>query len=374
VLLSLVCCLQAAYAGEPAKVAVFTGEFGSKEVVEAVGMIYAEQSALRGAVALQIYTPRDLSEQALSEIGASRLVLVLHHSMDEREDRRLAEELTPRLEKAIKAGATVYGSSEHLFPKGYDAQRFVVDERMRAYFSAGDPANVKNGFLYVMTKALGVKVSHDEPLRTPRARLAFGLYERRSRLSTGDYQQYLQAYRQARPGFDPQAPWIGIVFLGNGRTGETNLLDMVAGGLENAGFNVLPAYGYPSEKAIEQFSLDEQGKSRVRLVVAMALKMGVNSKVASPILSKLGVPVINAITSYYKSYPEWKQSPVGLDLFERGWTVAQPELAGAIQPTVVGTHETVVDATTGLKYVEERGVPSRVKMLVERVKRWVVLQ
>ncbi len=244
VVLSLACCLQAAYAGEPAKVAVFTREFGSKAVVKGVGMLYAEQPALREAVAVQVYTPRDLSEQALSEIGGSRLVLLLHRPMDEREDRRLAEILTPRLEKAVKAGATVYGSSEHLFPKGYDAHRFVVDRQMDAYFQGGEAVNIKNGFLYVMTKALGVKTPYGEPVRTPLPRLAFGLYERRSYLSTGDYQRYLQAYRQARPGFDPQAPWIGIVFLGYDKEGEANLLNMVAEGLENAGFNVLPAYGY----------------------------------------------------------------------------------------------------------------------------------
>jgi cobaltochelatase CobN len=359
---------------EPAKVAIVVGEFGSRAIVEGVGMLYAEHDALRQEAALQIYTPRGLSGEALKAIGNSRLVLILHHPMDEREDRRLAEQLTPQLEKAAKGGATVYGTSEHLFPKGYDAHRFVVDQGMGRYFSGGGAVNVKNGLLHVMTKALGIKATVAEPLRTPRPRLAFGLYERRSHLSSGDHAQYLQAYRQARPGFSPRAPWIGIVFMGYGKSGESGLLDTLANAFEEAGFNVLAAYGYPSEKAIEQFFLDEQGKSRVRLVVAMGLKMGVRTDVAVPLLGRVGVPVINAITSYSKSEAEWRRSPAGLDLFERSWTVAQPELAGAIQPIVVGSHEAVVDPKTGLTYYEELGIPSRVTMLVQRVKRWIALQ
>jgi cobaltochelatase CobN len=360
--------------GEPARLIIVAGEFGSRAIVEGVGMLYAEDAALRQTIAVQVYTPRGLSCEALRAIAGARLVLILHRPMGEREDRRLAEQLTPQLEKAAKAGATVYGTSEHLFPKGYDAACFVVDRRMGSYFSAREAMNVKNGLLYVITKTLGIKATIAEPLRTPRPRLSCGLYERRSHLSTGDYRQYVQAYRQARPGFNPQAPWIGIVFVGYGRSGESGLLDTLSDALEGAGFNVLPAYGYPSEKAIEQFFLDEHGKSRVRLVVAMGLKMGVNSAMAVPLLGKLGVPVINAITSYYKSEDEWRRSPVGLDLFERGWTIAQPELAGAIQPTVVGTHAAVVDPKTGLKYYEELGIPSRIAMLVGRVKRWIALQ
>jgi cobaltochelatase CobN len=360
--------------GEPARLAIVAGEFGSRAIVEGVGMLYAGDAALRQAVAVQVYTPRGLSDEALRAIAGARLVLILHRPMDEREDRRLAEQLTPQLEKAARAGATVYGTSEHLFPKGHDAQRFVIDRRMGSYFSSREAVNVKNGLLYLISKTLGIKATIAEPMRTPRPRLSCGLYERRSHRATGDYQQYVQAYGQTRPRFNAQAPWIGIVFVGYGRAGESGLLDTLADALEDAGFNVLPAYGYPSEKAIEQFLLDEHGKSRVRLVVALGLKMGVNSAVAVPLLSKLGVPVINAITSYYKSEDEWRRSPVGLDLFERGWTIAQPELAGAIQPIVVGTHAAVVDPKTGLKYYEELGIPSRVAMLVARVKRWIALQ
>ena len=375
VLLSLVSCLQTAHSGEVAKVAVFTGEFDSKVVVEAVGTIYAEQPALRAAVMLQVYTPRDLSEQALNTIGVSRLVLLLHRPMDDREERRISEVLLPHLEKVVRAGGIVYDATgEHLFPKGREGRGFMVDAKIRDYVSAGGPVNIENGLLYAMTKALGVKASYAAPATVARPGLAFGLYERRSQRVTADYQQYLEAYRLSRPGYDAKAPWIGIVLLGYGTTEGTNVLDMLAKGLESAGFNVLVAYGYPSEKAVEKFFFDSDGKSRVRVVVALAMKMGVNPEVALPILTKLGVPVINAITSYGKSYAEWKQSPIGLDLFERGWTIAQPELAGAIQPIVVGTHETEADTKTGLKYVEERGVPARVAMLVERVKRWIVLQ
>ena len=230
-------------------------------------------------------------------------------------------------------------------------------------------------YLYVLAKTLGIKEAYDEPARPPSSSSPrYRFYERRSHTSTADYAQYLAAYRKARPGFDPRAPWIGIVFIDPNPSPEPGTVDVVAEALEKAGLNVLPASGYPSEETIEKSFLDAGGKSRVRLVVALGLKMGVRSKVAVPLLEKLGVPVIDAITCYGESYDQWRRSPVGLDLFERGWTVAQPELAGAIQPIVVGTHETVTDPQTGLKFVAEQGIPSRIAMLVQKIKRWLVLQ
>ena len=357
----------------PATMAVITREFGSRAVVEGVGMLYAEYPELRQTVAFQVYTPRDLSDEALKAIGDSRLVLILHGPMDEREDRRLAKQLGPQLARAAKTGGTVYGASDHLFPKDYDAGSFVIDPRLRSFFSEGS-GSIKNGYLYVLTKTLGIKASYHEPAQSPGSFSSRRLYERRSHTLTADYDQYLAAYRKARSGFNPRAPWIGIVFIDPNRSPEPGVVDSVAESLEKEGLNVLPACGYPSEETIENFFFDAGGKSRVRLVVALGLKMGVRSKVAVPLLEKLGVPAIDAITCYSESYDQWRRSPVGLDLFERGWTVAQPELAGAIQPIVVGTHETVTDPQTGLKYVAERGIPSRVAMLVQKIKRWLVLQ
>lgn len=187
----------------PATMAVITCEFGSRAVVEGVGMLYAEYPELRQTVAFQVYTPRDLSDEALKAIGDSRLVLILHGPMDRREDRRLAKQLGPQLARAAKTGGTVYGASDHLFPKDYDAGSFVIDPRLRSFFSEGS-GSIKNGYLYVLTKTLGIKASYHEPAQLPGSFSLCRLYERRSHTLTADYDQYLAAYRKARSGFNPR--------------------------------------------------------------------------------------------------------------------------------------------------------------------------
>ena len=77
----------------------------------------------------------------------------------------------------------------------------------------------------------------------------------------------------------------------------------------------------------------------VRLIVAIGWKVGVNPQTAVPLLSTLGVPVIDAITLQNKSAEEWKRCPVGLDIFERAWQVGNPEMGGIIQPTVIASKE-----------------------------------
>ncbi|MEW6410496.1 MAG: cobaltochelatase subunit CobN, partial [Nitrospirota bacterium] len=137
--------------------------------------------------------------------------------------------------------------------------------------------------------------------------------------------------------------------------------------------NVLPVYGYPSENAIERFFLSPT-QCRVRLIVAMGMKIGVNPKIAIPLLSRLNVPLINAVTLYSQSKDEWERSPVGLDIFERTWQVAGPEMAGIIQPTVIASKERAIDKETGIEYIEERPIPERIKRLTSRVKAWINLQ
>jgi cobaltochelatase CobN len=75
-------------------------------------------------------------------------------------------------------------------------------------------------------------------------------------------------------------------------------LEVLIGALVKEGFNVLPVYGWPSEEAIERFFFNENGSGRVSLIVGMSLKIGLNPCIAIPVLSKLGVPVIDAITLY----------------------------------------------------------------------------
>ncbi len=73
-------------------------------------------------------------------------------------------------------------------------------------------------------------------------------------------------------------------------------------------------------------------------------------------LAKVDVPILNLISLYGRSEKEWRESPMGLSMFEGTFNVAVPELAGTIAPTVVGSQEKVTDPETGLTIVVRKPI------------------
>src|SRR5690606_2707203 len=144
--------------------------------------------------------------------------------------------------------------------------------------------------------------------------------------------------------------------------------------LEDQNFNVLTVFGYPPEQAVERFFFDESGEPQVAAVVAAGMNIGIDPDVMVPLLTRLNVPVINAISLFSQSADQWADSEIGMDIMERSWQLAMPEMAGLTQPTVFAAKELVRDPRTGMQYIEEQAIPERVDMLVKRIARWVALQ
>ncbi len=279
-------------------------------------------------------------------------------------DRRLVENLKPRLAEMIKNGVRVYAVGGN-YNKEDEQLGLINDEKVNRYYRENGPENITQLVLFLLKRDCAQNVSYREPAKVPQE----GFYLKEGHQVINTYNEYRQAYK-SRPG-----PWVGIPFFKtNIDTGETQLIDAIIDRLEKEGFNVLPVFGYPSEVAVERFLIDENGKARVQAVVGVSLKVGISPQRAIPILTKLGVPVIDAITLASQSRAEWEKSPVGLDIFERSSMVGLPELAGIIQPTVVASREKVLDKASGLEYVAVTPIPERINRLVERVKAWVNLQ
>ena len=95
---------------------------------------------------------------------------------------------------------------------------------------------------------------------------------------------------------------------------------------------------------------------------------------ASAALAKLDAPVLNLISLYGRSEKEWRESPVGLSMFEGTFNVAVPELAGTIAPTVVGSQERVTDPETGLTIVVRKPIDSQISIAVQRAAKWARLR
>jgi len=360
-LFSVFCFLSSAYA-ESLKINLFLGDAHSRTAIEAVKEIEKSYPELKGRLKFQILTSKTLRDKqtAMQQITTSKIVFILLIM-----DRQAVEKVKPYIAQVIASRGKVYAVGG-AYTKEHKDMGLIDDVTIKKYYKEKGLENIKNMMLVVMNRDLGLKVSYKEPVSIPN----LGIYLKKEKRIVESFDEFLKLYSMQH-----NRPWIGITFYKSIiDSGNIAHLDFLIDSLEREGFNVLPVYGYPSEAAVERFFFDENGKSRTRAVIAISMKIGVNPQKTIPLLSRLDVPVINAVTLYSQSKDEWESSPVGLDIFERAWQIAGPEMAGIIQPTVIASKETRIDKETGIEYVEERPIPERIKRLVNRVKMWINLQ
>src|SRR5262249_18682445 len=91
-------------------------------------------------------------------------------------------------------------------------------------------------------------------------------------------------------------------------------------------------------------------------------------------LAKVDIPVVNMISLYGRSEKEWRESSIGISIFEGTFQVAVPELAGTIAPIVVGSQEKLKDRETGLTMVALRPIASRMSTAVQRAMKYAALR
>ncbi|MCL4536196.1 MAG: cobaltochelatase subunit CobN [Nitrospirae bacterium] len=353
---------------EPIKVSLLLGDTHSRTAIEAIKLVQSQELRVKSHdISFLVYPSKDIRGRDLKHLRESKLVII--NIMG----RQLVDAVKPGIEEVIKKGGKVYAvAASGSYNDEIKRLGILLDKNIEEYYHHGGVENFKNMILYALKKDFNLNVSYSEAVKIPE----FGIYEYKTKRIFENLEEYVKVKSQ-ESGVKSQKDksWIGVVFYKNSvESGQTKHLDAVIDSLEKEGFNVLPVYGYPSESAIENFFFDGNGNSRVRLVIGMGMKMGVNPKIAVPLLSRLNVPVINAVTLYSQSEDEWKRSPAGLDIFERAWQIAGPEMAGVIQPTVIASKEKMIDKETGIEYVEERPISERIRRLTERIKAWINLQ
>jgi cobaltochelatase CobN len=336
--------------------ALLLGDVESRPAVLAVRTLQTQLQALDVAVRIIPANGMSAADRDALRSADAAVVNVL--------GRQLAQSIAPELQALQQARRPVFGVGgavdESLRALGVRDDRAIQD-----YHRAGGTENIANLLRYLLHQHFGAVVKASPVQAMPEA----GLYDVHANRSADSFEQYLRGYAQHRPG----APWIGVVFYRASLVaGQILPLAAIVERLEQAGYNVLPVFGYPYEVPLRYF-LDEANKSRVDLIVALGMKVG-GTAATGTLLDKIGVPAINAITLSQQSAAQWKASKVGLDIIERTWQMAGAELAGLVQPTVVASRERVTDAQTGLVYVEEQPIPERIERLAARVDAWLALR
>lgn len=272
----------------------------------------------------------------------------------------------------------VYALRGSLDDEGLKQQGFVFDAELAGYYRHMGVVNFQNMVRRVIQRHLDPSVSYDRAHQLPDTGIyhpdAPGTLPEETPGVFHQIQPYL-TWQADRPGYDPGRPVIGFVFFSSFLTqGQKAPADAVIRRLESEGFNVIACFGREAA-VIRRFFLDSSDRARVHMLLSFSFKFNnALTPELSQLLTRLDVPVFNAVSLYRDTREQWRQSPVGINVLEVAWSVAVPEISGLIEPTVLSGKQQITDETTGKSFFISRPVTENVDRLIPRLKKWAVLQ
>ncbi len=256
------------------------------------------------------------------------------------------------------------------------------------YIVYGGEENFVNLLKYLGQRLLGLPLDPLPPKKMPWE----GLYHPKAPSVFECVEDYLAWYRDYR---GLMRPMVGILFSRHYWVNQNlEVEDTLIEELETQGLNVLPAFSYSlkdeglgtkgSAEVVKEVFLDQEGRPRIEALVKLqpfflgcvTTRNLSDTKVAASgveLLKKLGVPVFQPVTSYYKSIEEWETDTQGLS-HDIGWAVALPEFEGVIEPFFLGAVKRAEDKATEVTVERRVPVRERCRRLAERISRWIRLR
>ena len=360
-LLLFLCLLSAPAAGQEVRLSYLFSDGNLPGVLQAYKALLAEHPDLADRVSVSFLTESMFDDVTAADMtGTDVLVFdVMNQQMLERFNATHNVDLIG----AVNNRGLVYAVGEGLMPRdGYVSQGAVWDEKARAFWANWGLDNQ----LGLMKQALSAVGVAGLTVPDPQPSLEAGYY-----YPDGDIGRVFEswnafdAWRAANSKHRPGALRVAIGFYKSTYyAGDTALLDAVIAEVERQGGEAIPMFGYPSATAFEALLLDENDEARVDAALAFVFRFA--DFEASRSLERLNIPVVSLVSLYGRSQAEWRESPMGLTMFEGTFQVAVPELAGLVAPTVVGSQERVEDAETGMTIVVRQPIPERVTTAVRR--------
>lgn len=359
-LAAMLCGTVPAFAQSTKHMVIIPGDSAMQSTIAGVAVVQKEPAF--AGVTFKILPQSLLTAEDIKALEKADVVVARHMVGD------IGAQVEPAMQALAARGVKALGAGSN---EGVSAKLGLVEDlTLRAYFEAGGAENLTNMIRLVAQRELKLNVTPAPPKQLPQV----AMWEPHSGALFENFEGYRTAYLAAQKDSE-RKPWVALMINGGqALEGRNEAVEAIVAALEKRNFNVLTAFGFPSQVPIERLLIDENGQSRVVAGVAMSMKTGNQPDKVIPLLEKLGVPMINAITLYKASRQEWEASKTGLDLNERSWQIAQPEFAGLIAPTVVASKERRRDAVTGLDYIAEMPIPERIERLADRIQQLAALR
>lgn len=256
------------------------------------------------------------------------------------------------------------------------------------YFMRSGLDNIKNMLLFLAQYCGNIEIDLPEPEEVP----WHGIYHPDAPYTFDSLDAYQEWYRENR---EWNRHTVGLFFYRSEWIDEdTAVVDAIIKAFEGRGVNVLPVFSYlgmkvnMEELGMESVDIAERyfmthGEPTIDLLVSRQGFYLVSRTIGGwceptdggvDILRQLNVPIIKAVTSYYKTRAEWMEGDEGIDPLTAVMDVMMPEVDGVIEPIVVGASEEFEEATVGGTFDKREPIPEQIEFLVDRCMKWISLK
>lgn len=282
-------------------------------------------------------------------------------------DSRSVEYLEKSIDTSKKRIYAVRGpdTDKEMSKRGY-----IFDDEIREMYDHFGVKNVKNLILRVAHLEFDRFILYEKVEILP----LLGLYHPDAPSRFSDPDSFLAWYRK-RPVFRADAPFVAIMglhrLMGRDQIGQ---IDYVIRRLEQAGFSTVMAFGWDPD-VLKKLMRESSGKPYADIILAFSLKFqsALDQSVAAN-LRDLNVPLFNVLNLQFGTIADWEADPRGLTPLEVGWAIANPELSGIIEPSVISGKEKETNQETGRTVYLHRVIKKNLDLIIPRIRIWTQLQ
>ena len=217
----------------PLSIVLVPGDPATPAALSAIKQL-RQDSALND-VRFHILPTTTMGEKQLAVLAGSDAALV--HNMG----RDLANAIAPAVRQMNERGGKAFAVGSP-FEEGERRAGLTRDEELRAYTQAGGADNLAAMVKRLLVRDFGFSLTVAAPRPYPNS----ALWNPRNGKSYERFDDYAADYLAARPDAAGRV-WIGVLFNRvTAQSGSSPLLTSIMDALEARGFNVVPAFGYPS--------------------------------------------------------------------------------------------------------------------------------
>ncbi|MBN2041956.1 MAG: cobaltochelatase subunit CobN [Spirochaetes bacterium] len=258
-----------------------------------------------------------------------------------------------------------------------------LDEKKLTQFESYSGISVKNYYnsICFLASCTGMEIKFEKPDKIN----THGIYHPESDFVFEKTQDYLKWYSEKYIS-NNEKPLAGILCY-YGQIMEKNCADIdgVIQGLERNG--IIPVCVFaegmadsalPLEKRytwLPYFKDASQSENKLKVILNLFGGRFLSKSEDSSILEDLNIPVIQLMRLWNQTVEEWEEDKGGMGSGSAMvFSLAQPEISGVIEPTVVAASTPEKDSTTGLGYRRYQPIEERIDHLCARLQSWFKMQ